>query len=104
MSVISNLAVMWCFEIKIWCLKFGGLFAVFNLPPTHNNPPLFMNSANAIFIFDLVYLVLLKFHNFHNMQQTLSFCVFHFGYWKIRKIPMFWWIVTFEGELCCENF
>ena len=43
MSVISNLAIGWCFEIKILCLEFGGIFTVFDLPPMHNNPALFMN-------------------------------------------------------------
>ena len=46
MSVSSNLAIGWCFEIEI-CLKFGDIFAVFNLPPTHNNRTLFMNGHNG---------------------------------------------------------
>ena len=47
MSVISNLAIGWCFETKIWCLEFGGIFAVFNLPPAHNNTTLFINEENG---------------------------------------------------------
>ena len=47
MWVISNLAIGWFFEIKIWCLDFGGIFAAFNLPPTHNNPALFINGDNG---------------------------------------------------------
>ena len=47
MSVVSNLAIGWCFEIKIWCLEFGGIFAAFNLPPTHNNPALVINGGNG---------------------------------------------------------
>ena len=47
MSVISNLAIGWFFEIKIWCLEFGGIFAAFDLPPTHNNPALFINGDNG---------------------------------------------------------
>ena len=41
------MSIGWCFEIKIWCLEFGGIFAAFNLPPTHNNPALFMNGDNG---------------------------------------------------------
>ena len=52
MSVISNLAIGWCFEIKIWCLEFGVIFAAFNLPPTQNNPALFMNGDNGAIEFD----------------------------------------------------
>ena len=47
MSVTSNLPIEWRFEIKIWCLEFGGRFAIFNLPPTHNNSALFMNGDNG---------------------------------------------------------
>ena len=47
MLVISNLAIGWCFEIKILCLKFGRIFTAFNLPPIHNNPALFMDDDNG---------------------------------------------------------
>ena len=36
-----------CFEIKMWCLEFGGIFAAFNLPPILNDPALFMNGDNG---------------------------------------------------------
>lgn len=47
MSVISNLAIECFFEIKVWCLESGSIFAVFNLAPTHNNPALFINGSNG---------------------------------------------------------
>ena len=52
MSVISNLAIGWCFEIKIWCLEFGGIFAAFNPSPRQNNPALFMNGDNGVIELD----------------------------------------------------
>ena len=46
--MIRNLAIMWCFEIRIRCLEFGGIFAVFNPQPIYNNnPALFMNGDNG---------------------------------------------------------
>ena len=47
MLVINNLAIGWCFEIKIWCLELGDIFAAFNLPTIHNNSALLMHGNNG---------------------------------------------------------
>ena len=69
MSVISNLAIGWCFKIKIWCLEFGCIFAAFNFPYynlPHINLPHNNFSHNNLPHINLSHINLPHFNLLHN--------------------------------------